>query len=175
MNKFAQIKKIATFKKVVYYSVCLEEDQGVSLFELFLQKHTVVNLDKLTHIQFWLKEIGNKYGARTDYFRNEAETADTSALPPLGKNRQPAYVENGENTPNNLRLYCFRLNESVVFLFNGDIKTADTAQNCDNVKDHFKLANQLTSLIEVQINTEIIWVDDFTDIEFDDNFELNWE
>lgn len=180
MNNFATIKHINSYDKVEYYSVCLEQDIDISLFELFIKKHTEENKEKLLHIMSWIKIIGDEVGALPFYFRPEAETADTSALPPQGKNREPAYIEynnetgKDENKPNNLRLYCFRANEHVVFLFNGDIKTADRAQDCDNVRPHFRLANELTKAIEISFNHEINWNEDFSDIEIEENFELNW-
>lgn len=117
--------------------------------------------------------IGDKIGASKEYFRNEAEYSDTSGLPPVGIDREPTYIEDGENTANNLRLYCFRLNDNVVFLYNGDIKTAERAQDSSNVRAHFKLANRLTQIIEGKINDEIQWNNDFTDIQFENGFELN--
>ena len=180
MNKFAIIKHIASYDKVEYYSVCLEEDKDTSLFELFIQKHTIENKSKLDHILQWIKVIGEKYGAKDFFFRNEAETADTTALPPKGTHREPTYVEFNEetetyeNTQNNLRLYCFRANEHVVFLFNGDIKTTQKAQNCKNVKKHFKMANILTSVIDKSFGEGISWNEDTTDIIVEDDFELTW-
>ena len=179
MNNFAKVKHIGSYDKVEYYSVCLDEDDDTSLFELFIQKHSVENKDKLLHIINWIKEIGEVYGALDYLFRNEAETSDTSALPPAGIEREPTYIELNNydeevNTANNLRLYCFRANESVVFLYNGDIKTERTAQECDNVRPHFKLANTITAVIESKFGDGITWNGDFTDIEIEEDFELNW-
>lgn len=173
MNNIATIKLIASYKKVTYYSVCLYKDEEVSLFELFLKKHTKENKEKLSHIMSWIKVIGDKIGAHEEYFRNEANGSDTSGLPPSGKDRDPTYIEDGENKANNLRLYCFRLNNHVVFLYNGDIKTAARAQDCDNVRPHFELANKLTRIINKQFNYGIRWNEDFTDIQFENGFELN--
>lgn len=80
------------------------------------------------------------------------------------------------NKPNNLRLYCLRANESVVFLFNGDIKTTLKAQDCPNVKSHFKLANKLTALLnQAFVENQIEWNEDFTDIGVEDDFRLEWD
>lgn len=179
MNTFASIKLVQRFNKVNYYTVKLEEDD-VSLFEKFVQKHQAENFNKLQHIMSWIKIIGSKYGAYADLFRPEGETADAAALPPIGTDREPTYIEidnegEGVNTPNNLRLYCFRANENVVFLFNGDIKTALKAQNCDNVRPHFRLANAVTNAIEIAFKeNEIRWNEDSSDIRFEQDFELNW-
>ena len=139
------------------------------------------NNEKLYHILAWIEKLGNKVGAQKFYFRNEAETSDASALPPSGIDREPTYVEFNEDTgrernkPNDLRLYCLRANDSVVFLFNGDIKTTLKAQDCPNVRSHFKLANKLTALLnQAFIHRQIEWNEDFTDINVEDDFRLEW-
>lgn len=179
MNNFAKIILVQRFKKVNYYTLKLEDDE-ISLFGQFQRKHTVENKEKLNHILAWIKIIGNSYSAKEDYFRNEAETAETTALPPDKKKWEPTYVEYNEDSgedeisSNNLRLYTFRINEHVVFLFNGDIKTAVKAQDCDNVRPHFKLANKLTDVLENAIGNGFKLNSDYSDIEIDQDFELNW-
>ena len=88
VNNFAKIKLVQRFNKVTYYTLLLNEDE-MSLFGQFTVKHTSENKDKLNHIMAWIKVIGNKIGAREHYFRNEAETADASALPPRGIDKEP--------------------------------------------------------------------------------------
>lgn len=172
MNNFAHIKPLFKLDKVAYYSIVMEGDTK-SLYEQFIMKHTIENRKKLNHIQAWLKIMGDKYGAQKHFFRNEAKGADTSALPPRGKDREPSFVENGKNKHNNLRLYTLRANEKVVFLFNGDIKTTDKAQDCPNVKKHFSFANQLTNAIDLAFrNSDIKWNEDYTIILFDKDFKL---
>jgi hypothetical protein len=174
VNTFARIKPIVKYDKVSYYSVCMENNE-LSIFEEFIERHSTTNKDKLNHVLAWLKEIGNKYGAQPHLFRPEGETADASALPPMGKDRKPCFTEYGKTKANNLRLYCLRANENLVFLFNGDIKTAQYAQDCPNVKTHFKLANQLTKAIDKAFKEkDIIWKDDFTEIDCDDDFKLQF-
>lgn len=172
MNTFAHIKPIARYDKVAYYSVCIN-DESVSLFEKFLSNHELNNKSKLNHVLAWIKIIGDKYGAQTHLFRSEAEFADASALPPVGKDRQPCYTEFGKPKANNIRLYCLRANEKVVFLFNGDIKTTRYAQDCPNVKNHFTLANKLTKAIDLAFaEKHIVWIDDDTLINCSSDFKL---
>ena len=180
MNNFAEIILVERFDKVTYYTVSINED--ISLFRKFLNKHSIENKEKFYHIMAWIEKIGDKVGAYDTYFRNEAEIADARALPPEGVNREPTYVamdvltDEELNVPNNLRLYCMKANESVVFLFNGDIKTAAKAQDCDNVRPHFKLANKLTKLIDQAfIQKEIKWNKDCTDIIVEEGFILEWD
>ncbi|MBZ9630982.1 hypothetical protein LB465_09335 [Salegentibacter sp. LM13S] len=172
MNIFARIKPIARYNKVSYYSLVIN-DNNLSLFEEFVAVQTESNKSKLNHILSWIKIIGIKYGAQPHHFRSEAAIADTSALPPKGVKREPAYIEKGKKANNMLRLYTFRLNENVVFLFSGDLKTSRYAQNCPNVSSHFSLANKLTAAIQAALEEkEIRWIEDFTQIEFEQDFKL---
>lgn len=169
MNKFACIKYIKEYNKVVYYSIVINGlEENKSLFEMFVEENES-NKEKLNHILIWLKLIGNA-GARVDNFRHEREA---DALPPRGLDKKPTYTENDENTPNNLRLYCHRLNEQVVVLFGGGIKTEAVAQNCKNVGSHFELANSLATAIENAFRTkEIEWAQDYSDILYESNLKL---
>ena len=180
MSSFARIKLVAKYAKVVYYSIVMTDDDDSetlentreSLFEFFLKNHTTTNRAKLNHILEWIKKIGETRGAIDDDFRHE-KTA--SALPPSSKSGKPYYIDSGKKQPNNLRLYCFPANKHVVFLFNGDLKTKKYAQECDNVRDHFNLANKLTSTLnKLIVEKDISWNTDHTDIAFSDDliFEI---
>jgi len=174
VNRFALVKPLFKFKQVAYYSVCLEEEEQ-TLYEKFVEKHTNENLEKLYHVQKWLQVIGKKYGAQQRFFRNEAQYADASALPPIGKNREPYYIEFGKKKANNIRLYCLRANAKVVFLFGGDLKTAKKAQDCPNVKPHFELANALTKAIDQAFrDKDIRWIEEDTLITCDEDFLLEY-
>ncbi|MEC3965588.1 hypothetical protein [Flagellimonas halotolerans] len=173
MSSFARLKHIQDYDRVSYYSICLSDDPEnldsvESMYESFLRTHGGKHKKKVVHIANWLKEIGEKYGAQEHLFRDEQNQGEANGLPPKGTDRPPTYTEDGKNIPNNLRLYCYRLNEHVVILFSGDIKTAKNAQDCANVKSHFELANQLTKAIDLALKEkEITWIDDFTNIAFD--------
>lgn len=147
-------------------------NEALSLFEKFIATHEKTNKDRLYHIIKWIEVIGTKYGAQAYLFRPEGETADTSALPPA-TNRNPSYIENGKKKNNLLRLYCLRANEHVVFLFDGDLKTTQKAQDCPNVQKHFKLANQITkALDEAFKQKDINWNETHTDIEFQSDLTI---
>ncbi|MGB3344282.1 MAG: hypothetical protein WBA61_10235 [Aequorivita sp.] len=180
MNNFAEIIWVQKYRKVTYYSVSINDEDA--LYDQFIEQHTIKNSQKLNHILAWLEKIGNDIGAHENYFRNEAETGDARALPPIGKDRKPVYVEYSQiaksykNAPNDLRLYCYRANEAVVFLFNGDIKTKQYPQDCDNVRKHFKTANKLSKLLgQALTDRNIRWNDDWSDIIVDEGFKLEWD
>ena len=171
MNIFAQIKPLFRYEKVAYYSVVLELHNS-SLYEQFVEVQTKKNKDKLYHVLKWLQLIGKQYGAQNRFFRNEAKTADTSALPPTG-DRKPHYVENGKKKKNNLRLYCLKANENVVFLFGGNLKTAKKAQDCPNVEPHFHMANRLTKAIDQAFKEkDIRWIEDYSLLEYDEDLKI---
>jgi hypothetical protein len=178
MNGIVRLKHITDYQKVCYYSVVLDQDDepietAQSLFEEFLNTQTKENTEKLNHILLWLAKIGDKHGALEHLFRPEQHQGEAMGLPPEGTNRKPVYTEDEETTPNNLRLYCHRLNPNVVILFCGALKTANTPQECQNVKPHFTRANQLTTVIDQAFqDKDIIWINDDNDIDFDDNLVL---
>ena len=178
MNGIVRLKHIVDYQKVCYYSVVLDLDDeptetAQSLFENFVIKQTIDNPEKLNHILSWLADIGDKYGAQDNYFRDEQYQGEAVGLPPYGMERPPVYTEDGETASNNLRLYGHRLNPHVVILFNGAIKTEVTAQQCPNVKTHFLLANQLTNIIDQAFQeNDIRWIDEDTDIDYEDNLIL---
>jgi len=73
--------------------------------------------------KFISNKIGDEMGALEDFFRFENAA---QALPPSGTYKvQDISIKYG-NFP--LRLYCLRISENLVVLFNGAEKTAATAQ-----------------------------------------------
>ncbi|WP_424001207.1 hypothetical protein [Maribacter sp. IgM3_T14_3] len=179
MSSFARLKHIQDLEKVSYYSVCLGDDPDTlvdqdSLYESFLKVEGAKSKKKVIHITNWLKEIGERYGAQDRLFRPEQNQGEATGLPPKGTHRAPTYTEDGKNIPNNLRLYCYRLNEHVVILFSGAIKTAKYPQDCPNVGPHFKEANRLTKAIDTAIKVkDIIWIDDYSNIDFEDDLLID--
>lgn len=165
MHKFASLKKEIRFRKVVFYSVCLEGEAD-SLFLDFVNKHTAEEYnEQLAVIRAWLRKLGAEIGAQERYFRFEGSRGgDARALPPPAK-----YLD----IECRLRLYCMRINEQSVVLFSGAEKTADKAQDCDQVRPHFQLANRLAKAIdqairegEITISPETGWLIYADDLNF---------
>ncbi len=153
------------FNRVTYYSVYIDEEE-YSLFQQFFNNHEEERYERpLLDIKFWLRKIGDEIGADDRYFRNESfRGGDTRAFPPPAR-----YLE----TECNLRLYCMRINENAVILFNGGEKTANTAQECDNVRRHFLQANKLSKAIFTAIlEKEIMINEDDGRLIYDDSLEL---
>jgi hypothetical protein len=125
-------------------------------------------LGDVRNLFIWLELIGETEGAKEKFFRHEGFISDVMALPPN------YYVMKDEDLQvKDLRLYCQRLNEHVVILFNGGIKTKQKAQDCPNVSAYFRQANLLAKKINHLFNEgEISWNIDYTDIIFGEELIL---
>ena len=172
MNIFANIVRLTDFqfKKVRYFSICFKGNDVNEFFDFMNRMEDIDEVaEDLSNLLVWIEEIGENFGAIKDrFFRNESITADVQALPP-SKKKMEVY----EIPVEDLRLYCMVLNENVVFLFNGGIKTTDNAKECPNVGPYIKQANQIVRKIDECLrNKDISWNDDHTDIEFDENLEF---
>lgn len=109
-----------------FYTVCWK-DAGVSETDKFFNKYNS-NAQLKQALQelavFVFKKIANETGALEDYFRFE-NTAQ--ALPPSGRYKIGELTIDYGRFP--LRLYCLRISDQLVVLFNGGEKTAGTAQD----------------------------------------------
>lgn len=155
MNIFA---KIITFEglifgKVIFHTIQIE-GKNETEYENFIIRHSTPPeiLEDLINLQTWIEKIGNDIGAKCDYFRDESYFSTTEALPP--PNSKMIELPVGD-----LRLYCMRVNEQTVILFNGGVKTTDKAQDCPNVRPYFIQANQLTNAIDKLVNEREITID----------------
>lgn len=163
MNNFATIFELASFRKVKYYTIKLENDME-DLFEQFLRNSSNFK-EELEEIRSWIEKIGDDYGAKERWFRFEAARGGSaSALPPKAK----YLVLN-----NHLRLYCMRIDNANVILFSGAQKTALKSQDCEQVKPHFLLANKLSKAIHTAIVEKLIVITD-NGLDFSNNFELEY-
>ena len=171
-----KLKFIQAYDKVVYYSITLFDDDSNlisingSMFEDFIKRHEVQNIKELDYVLNWIKHIGNKKGALAHYFRFENRA---SGLPPKVKTALKEKVNfiNVGKQDCSLRLYCLRLSDYVVILFDGDLKTANKAQDCPNVRGYFNLANKLAESIDKAIIERDIDLLE-NDIAYDENLEI---
>lgn len=98
------------------------------------------------------ESIGNRYGATNDFFDRAENSAQ--ALPPKPKQRVEEIKNLGINFP--LRLYCYRITEQIVILFNGGIKDAGSVQECTNLRIKFYEAQTYIKRIEDALQSETI-------------------
>lgn len=160
MNIFVEEIEEFQFGIVRFYSIRVDDNE-YNEFERFLRKHEQNSgiSEELDQLFQFLEEMGDKYGAREQFFRFENQA---HAIPKHSK--QFPYIEKGAK----LRLYCLRLNDHVVFLFHGGIKTKHSAQDCKNVSIHFHNANRFVQKINELIrNNEILFNEKGTELTFD--------
>lgn len=101
-----------------------------------------------------LQYIGEKRGANKYLFRPEGKA---DGLP---KNEKQACKElKMDYADFPLRLYCLRINDEILVLFNGGIKDAQTAQESQASMSFYE-AQQYCERIQQAINEKEIWVSD---------------
>ncbi|NJN25196.1 MAG: hypothetical protein HC819_04055 [Cyclobacteriaceae bacterium] len=172
MNIFATIEEAIAYKEVTYYTIRFEHEKN-SEFEKFILKH---GSDKTIHNEFndliaLLKRLGEEIGAKERYFSRKEKKAE--ALPPKWNNLLPKERRLHVKFQHNLRLYCMRISDEIVFLFNGGVKTPGpiTAQECKIVRKYFEMANKLVEVIEEAIKENNIVLSGIK-LEIEKDFEL---
>lgn len=111
------------------------------------------------------ESIGNRYGATDDFFDRAENKAQ--ALPPKPKRWVEEIKDLGINFP--LRLYCYRVTEQIVVLFNGGIKDAHSAQESKNLSMKFYEAQTFVKKIEEALQSGMIEISD------DDRYLQNFD
>lgn len=153
--------------KVRYYSVTFD-NKDITEFEHFVMEHRYRSdiSDEYNDLMAWIRiRLGIQKGAKQEFFRHEG-AAD--ALPPPVHWLDDKYKQN-------LRLYCYRISDHVVFLFNGGVKTkkSRTAQDCKVIKPHFDSANKIARAIDRAFQSKDICLsEDLKKLIINPNFEL---
>lgn len=145
MKSVIVIKEYKSFKKVTYYALQYEEHNESEPNKFFRKLENEVDYEEdITNLVQWLIEIGENRGAKQYLFRIE-EAAE--ALPPPAKQMKVLELDVEE-----IRLYCIRINDNVVILGNGGIKTTNKAQDCPNCGPHFRLINSIARQLNRKIS-----------------------
>ena len=167
MNTFAHLLEIKSYRLVKYYTVRFEDEQYNEFAKFVLTHNRKENIaTEYNDVMAWIKfYLGERYGALEKYFRHEKKA---QALPPSARFLEINYEVN-------LRLYCYRISDHVVILFNGGVKTnnIDNARDCPVVGKHFDKANLLCAALDKAfISKEIQLNNDLTELIFEPDFIL---
>lgn len=137
-------------RAVHYYTVQREDQDDTEAEDFFSRMETVTDYgdgdvdysDEVNKFRDWLVEMGERRGAQTQYFRHEGRM---QAMPP-----DSWLFKSLGYDPMQVRLYCYRVTEKIVVLFNGDIKTPGplTAQECPRVRPYFNQAVKIAQALD---------------------------
>lgn len=147
---------------VAYYTVRWDEsiESETNVFNVFIRRFATSAEFRRYYDQIaaLLMDMGERKGARWYYFsRHENEAL---ALPPKKR-----YAVDGieiDFFKNPLRLYCLRINDHLVILFNGGLKSARTAQQSADLSRKFREAQEFARRIRHAIQEGMILIDDMS-------------
>lgn len=154
MNIFALEKFDDQGSLCTFYTVRWEVEEWSETDKFFNKYESDRNFERPIQelAVFLTKKIGNDFGALEDFFRFENAA---QALPPSGKHKVGEITINYGNFP--LRLYCLRISDSLVVLFNGGEKTAKNAQG-GKTSMVFYEANQFAKRILEALQQKEIYI-----------------
>lgn len=146
-----------SFKLVTYYTVRwdeAEDSETAKFFRRFMADTT--HREHFDEIVELLKDIGERKGARQRYFLRHADEA--SELPPkLIMEVNGIEVRYQDNL---LRLFCTRINDNIVILFNGGVKSSQATQDSPDLVSKFRDAKFFAKKIWTQIQDKMIIVEE---------------
>ncbi|HAW08586.1 MAG TPA: hypothetical protein DCW42_05360 [Bacteroidetes bacterium] len=149
-----------TGNKTTIYAV-LMEDEEKTLFESFIEENKISYSSEIKDIVSRLITIGNKTGAREQFFRTKegAPGDGVCALFDL-----PSYK---------LRLYCIRYGTQIVILGGGGPKNVQKLQQSKKLKDESYFLRDLSKTITEKLkNKELKFVDNGNKFEGDLEFDF---
>lgn len=134
--KAVRIESVAESEKASLLTICFEEE-NISEFEKFIQKHSESYSEDLSIILSAIKKMLEASGFLERYFRPEGKYKDrVCALP----------IQSGK-----LRLYCIRLNDKILIAGNGGIKNAQRYQDCEDLNGYVVTLQKLDKALEVAV------------------------
>lgn len=146
---FEKIEEISG-GRVTFYTAKLD-DKELTEIEIFDDKDFPDHSEEL-EILYTAMDLMQIKGALKVFFKEEGAA---NALPIVPQSLQ---VANG--TDYGIRLFCIRINDNIVVLLNGDIKTALKNKDCENVRQHFNNARAIAMEIDKMIALKEIFPTD---------------
>ena len=141
--------------KCRFYTVRQLEEEYSETDKFFLKYKDEPNLKRSISelANFIVKYIGQKTGALNYFFRFENRA---QALPPISKYKFSQLEIETKDFP--LRLYCLRISDEIVILFNGAEKSSQKAQE-GKTKKFFEEANYFANKIDNAIINKDLLID----------------
>jgi hypothetical protein len=159
VNNFVIETFVDTYPLVKFYTVRWDNtllSETDKFFQRFLETESLQNYrEDFDEIVALIRIMGEQVGAAERFFRFEDAA---QALPP----KSTVYVRqllvtDGQNT---LRLYCTRLRDNIVVLFNGGIKSSQKVSNSPDLAVKFREAQHFAKKIDKAIQEKDILIDE---------------
>ena len=157
MNIFVLETWEDSFSLVTYYTVRWD-GEPVCETDKFIRQYTndESRIEHFREIFLLLQEMGDRKGARKSYFRRHADEA--SELPT--KDRTEINGEEILFYDNEFRLFCTRINDNIVVLFNGGVKSSQATQDSPDLAPKFRDAKYFARKIWADIRSGMIIIDE---------------
>ena len=142
-----KIKEFKRYPKVCFYTIHDEDVEFSEIDQFFLRfKDDAKYKSDIQIIKGWIENIGLKYGAQDRHFRPERKAKAIPIFPSGTK----------------LRLYLHHVNEQIVILGNGGIKSSRKVQQSPDAFPHFELMNKLITIFTKKLKKGEITVGDYS-------------
>lgn len=152
-----KIQSIAQATKGSLFTICIE-GESCSEIEKFILKYSESYNKDLNVILTAIKHMLNASGFLERYFRPEGKMNDrVCALP----------IQSGK-----LRLYCLRINDSILIAGNGGVKNAQKYQDCDELNGYVVDLQKLDKALRVAVKRGNVVIEENTILGIDNTLEL---
>lgn len=156
MNSFALEIWDDESSLVTFYTVRKEKSEISETEKFFLKyKDSPVYVEAVQQLVSLLLDVmGERVGAHPVFFTRYEN--HSRALPPSFAKVQDIILQYPDFP---LRLFCYRVSEKLVILFNGGLKTAPSAQQSEDLSMPFHQANEFSRRIKESFDSDMIVVD----------------
>lgn len=152
-----KIQSIAQATKGSLFTICIE-GESCSEIEKFILKYSESYNKDLNVILTAIKHMLNASGFLERYFRPEGKMNDrVCALP----------IQSGK-----LRLYCLRINDSILIAGNGGVKNAQKYQDCDELNGYVVDLQKLDKALRAAVKRGNVVIEENTISGIDNTLEL---
>jgi hypothetical protein len=143
VKRYYTIQLYKSFAKTNFYTIQEEGKEYSETDDFFLRFKDKKKYKKdIETIKYWIEKIGKEYGAQERHFRPERKAKAIPIPPPKSK----------------LRLYCYHINEKIVILGNGGVKSSQKVQDSPDAYPHFTIMNIFATILLRKIrNGEIAY------------------
>ena len=155
--KTIKIQSVAEAAKGSLFTICIEGECR-SEIEKFIINHSESYNKDLNIILTAIKKMLNTSGFLERYFRPEGKYSDNvCALP----------IQSGK-----LRLYCLRINDSILIAGNGGVKETRRYEDCDELNGYVVDLQKLDKALKVAVRKGNITIEENTLSGIDNTLEI---